>query len=147
VQTITLTAGQILDPFLLVLAFEVKATQIGPGTDLVVAHGDLVQAVRDLFPHGFAAIQGVAALIDIAEFDRLADHHLAGVRLFLAGDQLEQSRFTGSVTANHADDRALGNAKGQIFEQLFVAIGLADAMQLDDLFAQTRFCASNFDRL
>ena len=74
-------------------------------------------------------IEAVAALVDIGELHRLADADRAGVRRFLAGDQLEQRRLAGAVGADHADNAVGGQLEGEVLEQhpvserLFEAIG------------------------
>ena len=52
------------------------------------------------------AIERVAALVDIAEVNGRADRDLAGVRLLLPRDQLEQGRLAGAVGADDPDDPA-----------------------------------------
>src|SRR5581483_8701402 len=69
---------------------------------------------------------------------RLAERDRARVRLLLADDQLEQSRLAGAVRSDHADDAAARQPETEIFEQDFVAVGLADALRLDDHVAEAR---------
>ena len=78
----------------------------------------------------------VAALVDVAEVDGRADVDLAAVGLFLPGDQLEQGRLAGAVGPDHADDAARRQREREVFEQQLVAVGLGDALDLDDLAAE-----------
>jgi hypothetical protein len=48
----------------------------------------------------------VAALVDVAELDAVAEADRAAVRLLLAGDHLEKGGLAGAVGADHADDAA-----------------------------------------
>src|SRR5690606_21138011 len=136
VQAAALTAGQVLDEFLLVGALEVEATDVTAGRYLVAAHRDHVEAVGDLFPGGLVAVQVVAALVDAGDLHGFADDDLAAVGLLLAGDHAPQGRFGRAVAADHAYDRALGNAQAQIVDQHAVAIALGDVVQFDDLVTQ-----------
>ena len=68
--------------------------------------------------------------------DGRADLDRAAVGLLLAGDQLEQGGLAGAVGADHADDAAGRQREAQILEQQFVAIGLGDAVDLDDVAAE-----------
>src|SRR5690606_22548956 len=61
---------------------------------------------------------------------------LAGVRLLLARDHLEQRRLAGAVGADDADDGAVGDDQREIVDQQPVAEALADVAELDDVVAQ-----------
>lgn len=61
---------------------------------------------RNFLEDVVVAFQRVAALVHIGQLHGGADYDLAGVRLFLAGDHLEESRLTGTVGADDADDGA-----------------------------------------
>ena len=96
-----------------------------------------VMAVGDFLPDILRWIEMVAALVDIAQMHRLADFDRAIVRLFLAGDQLEQRGLARAIGADHADDAARRQAEGEVFEQDLVAERLGQAVRLDHLAAQT----------
>ena len=89
----------------------------------------IVEPVRNLLPDIVLVVEVIAALVDIAEVDGRPDVDLARVRLFLAGDQLEQGRLAGAVGADHADDAARRQRERQILEQQLVAIGLGDVLR------------------
>src|SRR5207342_969769 len=108
-------------------------TDIGPGRLVVAVDLHIVEAVRDLLPDIVLVVEVIAALVDIAEMDRRADIDRAGIGLLLAGYQLEQGRLAGAVRPDHADDAARRQGERKVFEQQLVAIGLADAIHLDDL--------------
>src|SRR3546814_4640206 len=68
--------------------------------------------------------------------DGVADDDLAIVGGFLSRDQLEQSRFTRAIGADHADDAARWEREGQVLEEQLVAKGFRDILDLDDLAAK-----------
>ena len=105
---------------------KLNAADIGAGRDLhLVAELHDVEAAGDLLPDVLLVVQVVAALVDVAELDGVAELDRAGVRLLLAGDHLEQGRLAGAVRADHADDAAGRQLEGQVLEQQLVAVGLA----------------------
>ena len=138
VQAVAFAAGQILDPFLLVGALEVEATQVGARVHFVFADGDDVHAVGDFLPNCFATVQAVARLIDIGQFHGLAETQFAAVGLFLFGDHAEQRGLAGAVRTDHADDAAARQGEGQIVDQQSLAIGFADLRRLDDQITEPR---------
>ena len=107
VDPVAFAARQLPDPLLLVRTAEVEGADIGSALDLaLVAEVDLVLALGDLFPDRLRAVEGVAALVDIAEADRLTDLEGAGTGLLLVRDHPEQGRLAGTVRADDADDAA-----------------------------------------
>ena len=70
--------------------------------------------------------------------DRLADRELAGVRLLLADDHLEERRLARAVGADHADDAAARQVEGEVLHEETVAVGLLHALRLDDDVAEAR---------
>ena len=82
------------------------------------------------------ASQRVAALIDVAELDGLAETKRAVVRLFLAGHHAEQRRLAGAVRADDADDAAARQREVQIVDQQLVAVRLPQIARLDDEVAE-----------
>src|SRR3546814_19293876 len=68
--------------------------------------------------------------------DGVADDDLAIVGGFLSRDQLEQSRFTRAIRADHADDAARWEREGQVLKEQLVAKGFRDILDLDDLAAK-----------
>src|SRR5690606_22662792 len=99
-------ARQLADLLLLVGALEVEGADIGASLHLMLADRHHVVAARDFLPDILVRIERVAALIDIAEADGVADRHAAFVGLFLPGDQLEQRRLARAVRTDDADDAA-----------------------------------------
>jgi hypothetical protein len=77
----------------------------------------LIVAAGNGIEHGFVVFQRVARLIDVRYLDRVTDFHFAGIGLFLAGNQLEQGRFTRAVRADDADDRARRDFEAQVVDQ------------------------------
>src|SRR5690606_11660926 len=101
--------GEVLDELLLIGALEVETTDITTRRHLVVADLDHVEAIGDLLPHGLAAVEHVAALLDAGDLYGFADLDGAGIRLLLAGNHAQQGRLTSTVAADHADDGAFGD--------------------------------------
>src|SRR5579884_3115230 len=137
VHPVALPAREVFYLLLLVGAAEVEARAVRPRVDLDLAELDRVVPVGDDLPDGLVAVER-AVLIHIAKLHRLAERDRARVRLLLADDQLEQSRLAGAVRSDHADDAAARQPETEIFEQDFVAVGLADALRLDDHVAEAR---------
>ena len=75
-DAIALTAGEHADLLLLVGTLEVERAAIGPGIDFALAEIEDFVSARDLLVQGLVGIQRVAALVDIAELDALADQIL-----------------------------------------------------------------------
>ena len=76
------TAGKVLDPFLLVRTTKIEASNIGAGRALVVSDLDELFTVGYLFPDAALAIQAVAALVYIGQFNGGADNDFTPVWLF-----------------------------------------------------------------
>jgi hypothetical protein len=71
-----------------------------------------------------ASARSSRRLVDQRDAGGLADRDFAAVRLFEAGDHLEQGRLTGAVRADDADDRAWRHGERQVVDQQAVAEGL-----------------------
>ena len=93
-------------------------------------------ATGNRFPDIVAVIQCLAPLFHIGDLDRFTQGDGAAVRLFTAGNHAEEGRLTGTVTADNTHHCALGNREGEIVDQRFVAIALADTVQLNHLVPQ-----------
>ena len=138
VQAAALTTGEVLNELLLIAALEVEAADVGARRDLVVADANLSEPSETISHTVLLAVQVFATLIDAGQLHGFADFDAARIRLLLAHQHAEQGRFTGTVTADHADDGALGHAERQVVDQHAVAVTLADVFELDDLVAQAR---------
>src|SRR3546814_3008803 len=99
-----LTARQRADQFLLVLALEVEATDVGARLDLDAVDVEDVGAAGNFLEDVVVALQLLAALVDVGDVDRRAHVAAARVRLLLPGEHLEQRRSAGAVGAHHAYD-------------------------------------------
>ena len=106
VHPVALAARELADLLLLVGALEVEGADIGARRHRALAELDLLQPARDLLAHGLVGVERVAALVDIAELDRVADADRAAVGLLLADDHAEQRGLAGAVGADDADDAA-----------------------------------------
>ena len=138
VHAVALAAREHADRLLLVAALEVEGGAIGARRHAALAHGDLVHAVGDFLPDGLAVVEAVAALVDIAELDALADGQRAAIGLVDAGDHLEQRGLAGAVRADHADDAAGRQLERQVVDQQPVAEALAELVGDDDGIAEAR---------
>ena len=136
VDAVAFTAREAPDVLLLVLTLEIERADISPGRGVEPVDLHVVEPVRDFLPDVLLGVEVVAALVDEAEVDGLADLDGAAVGLFLPRDQLEQRGLARAVRPDHADDAAGGQHERQILEQQLVAIGLGDALELNHLAAE-----------
>src|ERR1043166_6981891 len=98
---VTLAAREAPDLLLLVRALEVERRAVAARVHLALAEHELIEPAGDFLPHGLAAVERVAALVDIAEMHRLADLDRAAVGLVLPGDHAEQRGLAGAVRTDH----------------------------------------------
>ena len=82
--------------------------------------------------------QRVARLVHVRDLDRLADPQRARVRLLRAGDEAEQRGLARAVRADDADDAARRQREVEVLEEQVVAVGLGQALRLDDERAEPR---------
>ncbi|CAJ7141519.1 Uncharacterised protein [Burkholderia pseudomallei] len=136
VQAAAFAAGQVADDLLLVAALEVEAADVRARRRLVPADRQHVGAARDFLEHRLRAVERIAALVDVRELHRRPQHDFARVRLFLAGQHLEQRRLAGAVRADDADDRAGRDLEVQVVDQQAVAERFADVLELDHFIAE-----------
>src|SRR5690606_17763293 len=122
---------------LLVATLEVERAAIGAAVHLMLAQLDDIVAAGDFFPDSLVWVEVIAALVDIAKVDGVADADLAGIRLLVPGDHLEQGRLTGTVRTNDTDDTAGWQAKFQVVDQQAIPEALGKAGGLDDNIAET----------
>ena len=80
----------------------------------------------------------VAALVDVAQLDGVADRDRAGVGRLLADEHPEQRRLAGAVGADDPDDARPRQRERQVLDQQPVAVALAQVRDLDDLVAEPR---------
>src|ERR1019366_7168846 len=113
VDAVALPAGQLAHLLLLIAALEVERADIGSADQFAVADLHHVQAAGNGLPDRIVGFEVVAALVDIGQLHRLAETDRALIRLFLAGDQLEEGRLAGPVGADHPDDAVGRQAEGQ----------------------------------
>ena len=95
--------------------------------------GNAVDKVVD--PH--VQVQLPAFLREMPDLHGRTLHHPAAVRGQFSGDDLEQGGLAGAVFAHDADAVLPQQVIGEIRDHLFVAKGLGDPLQLDELLAQT----------
>ncbi len=136
-QAAALTAREVADLLLLVLAVEVETARIGTRRHLELAHVDDVQTTGDVLPHGLVVGQRITVLVHKGHLHGLADFDLARIRLLLAGDQLEQRGLACAVGADDADDGARRDVHAEVVNQQTVAKGLGHILELNDAAAQT----------
>ena len=130
-------ARQVADELLLVGPLEIEAGDVRAGVELAAPHVERVVAAGNLLEDRvFAGSRASRILIDVAEFDRVADAKNALVGLFQAHDHAEQRRFADAVGADHADDAAGRQPEVQIFDQQPIAVAFEDVLGLDDQIAQ-----------
>src|SRR5688572_18378574 len=103
-NAVAFAAGKIADSFLLVGSLEVELRDVRPRGNAAIAEIEKLQFVGDFLPNGFLVAKGVAALVDVAHNDAVADLEGAGVGLFLSEQDLDHRRLAGAVGSNDADD-------------------------------------------
>ena len=121
---------------MLVSAVEVEAAGVGAAGHRELANRQHIKPAGDVFPNRFLICKIVTVLVDKGHTRGFSDHHFTAVGFFLAGNQFEQCRFTGTVGADDADDGAGRHLKAQVVDQQSITERLADALELDDLVAQ-----------
>src|SRR5262249_25597203 len=135
-QPPALAAGERADVLLLIGATKVEAAEVGARGHLELAYGEDVLSARDRLPGRFVVRERLARLVDDGELHGGTDEDLAAIGLLLAGDHAEERGLAGAVGPDHADDRARGNAEGEIVDQQVVPVTLADALEFDHRVAQ-----------
>src|SRR5206468_7888306 len=78
----------------------------------------------------------LAALIDLANLDRLADFQRPAVRLLLTRDHPEERRLSGAVGADDADNAAARQREVEIVDEHVIAVALSKMPRLDDEVAE-----------
>src|SRR5262249_27828494 len=91
-----------------------------------------VEAARYFLPSGLFVVEMIAALVDVTEFDTVAEPDAAGVGLLRTGQHLEQGGFAGTIGTNDANNTAGRQGEGEIVDQQPVAECLGQAFDLDD---------------
>ena len=134
-QTSALTTRQRADAFLLVAAVEVKTSAIRAAGHFELTHRQDIESARNVFPHGFVVRQIIARLVYKRHLNGLANLDLTAVRLLLTRNHAKQSRLTGTVRTDDADDRPWRHFEAQVVDQHAVAKGLGDVSELDHLLA------------
>ena len=138
VQAIALTTGQDAGRLLLIRALEAKRGDVGARGHFHIADLNEVQAVRDNLPQGLVRVNTGARLVDVADFDGLADRQLAAIERLEADDRLEERGLTDTVRADDADDTVTGQGEGQTVDQRAIAKALLEILRLDDDATQAR---------
>ena len=143
VHTVAFTTRQQADFLLLVTALEVEGTAIGAGVHFGIAKLDDLGPARNGLPDVVIRVQVIARLVNIGQINGIPQLDRAGIGLFMAGDHLEQGRFTRAVGADHADDPARRQREVQLFDQQLVAHGFGQTLDLKHLVAQTGTVGDN----
>src|SRR5206468_4475096 len=104
--------------------------------DLSLPKLDLVGATGDLLEDRLAAVERIAALVDISDLHRLTELQRSGVGLFRARDQSEQCCLSGTVWTNDADNAAAGQREIEAVDQQVVAVPLFQPSCFDDHVAE-----------
>src|SRR5256712_3579919 len=138
VDSVSLAAGEIADPFLLVGAAKserrgVRARVARPGPDL-----DALLAAGDLLPDLLRRIQGIPGLRHVCELDRVADTQRPAIVRLLVREQPKERRLSRSVRPDDPDDPAARQREGEVVEEEPVAVRLAQSLRLHDQLAEPR---------
>ena len=121
-----------LAPHLVVAHEAERVERLAPDPDVL---GDRHEAhqVEFLMDHGDAVLQRVERRLQ-ADFLAL-EAEGAGIGRVDAGDDLHQRRFAGAVLAHQRMDMAALQAEGNVVERQHAGEGLADALDLEQIFA------------
>ena len=95
-------------------------------------------AAGNFLPHRFLIIEGLARLIDVGQFNRLADSYFSCIGRFQAGYDAKQSRFSGSVCADNPDNRSTRNLEVQVVDQQPVPECFTQSVGLDYQVSKSR---------
>ena len=77
-------------------------------------------------------------MVDVGQFDGVADADRSCVRLFLAGNHPEERGFPRAVGADDPDNAAGRQLKGHTIDQQLVAVPFGDIFGFNDQIAQAR---------
>ncbi len=130
-HAVALTTRQNTYWFLLVPAFEIKSPHISATGHCTFAKLDHIKPVGYFLPNGFLRVQCITRLVDIADFNRFPHFKCATIRRFTAGQHSKQRGFACPISPDNANNATRWQAKGQVFNQKFVAIALVQAFSLD----------------
>ncbi len=87
-------------------------------------------------PDGFCGVEVVAGLVDVGEFDGIAEFDGTGVGDFVSCDETEEGGFAGAVGADDSDDGVGREDEGEVLEEAFIAVGFGEVVGLDDFLAE-----------
>ena len=77
-------------------------------------------------------------LVDVCQFDCLADGNITIVRLFKSHDKTEKRSLAGTVRTDYTDNAGRRKNERKMLEQKLVAISLRNIIELDDLVSELR---------
>ena len=102
-HSVTFAPRQLANLFLLIRPPEIKGSTICPALHLLVAEMDDILAVGDFLPNGLVVGQRITALVDISQFDGIAEtqRSKSGFSSPVTGGK---RRLTGTVGADDADN-------------------------------------------
>src|SRR5262245_2487301 len=137
-HAVALASREIADALLLVGALQIEGSHVGARRDLAVAELDLLFTARNLLPHGPRGMEGIAALVHVGEFHRIAESECATIRSLLHGDHPEQGRLSRAVRPNDADDATARQVEREIVDQEAIGVPLRETARLDHQIAEAR---------
>src|SRR3546814_8293758 len=132
-DAVAFAARQLSDLLRLVDALEMEGADIGARLHFMLADIHHLGAARDFLPDIIVGLQIVAALVDKAKVDGVADDDFTIVGGFLSGNQLEQRRLARAIGSDHTDDAARRQRKGTVLEQQLVTISLRSEEHTSEL--------------
>src|SRR4029079_8895681 len=138
IQAVSFSAAQYAGALLLIRPLESKCRDIRAGWHLDVPDVDVIQPVGYDLPDVLGRIDATAALVDVTDLHGLADLHLAGIRLLLPDDHLDQGRLPNPVRPDHADDSAAGQRERQVLDQHPALEAFVQVANIDNNVAQAR---------
>src|SRR5688572_6082878 len=130
-NAISLAAGKLADPFLLVAAGKIEPGNIRTRVHFPLTKLKNICPARDLFPDGFVRIKRIARLVYVAKFDGRPDPELAPVGVFLFSNKTKQCGLAGTVRSYHTYDATGRKRKFHLLEQELVVVTLRNAVSFD----------------
>ena len=133
--------GEEVDALVDAVVAEEETFEVGAGGDGLVAEEELVAAVGDFVEEGAGAVELHPALVDVVNFDALAENSAAGGGLDLVEAKLEEGGLAGAVAAHDAGALAGAELEVEVAEEptgnVFGAHVDACFFELDNHVAET----------
>ena len=129
---VPLTAGEVLEFFVLVRARKIEFAQVSPRVHLTTIHHNIFRTTGNQINNRLVRNQIIVRLVHIRQLHRFANADRSAVRFFLANNHPEQGGFAHPVGADNAHHPGRWKAKRQILDQDPIPERFADAFDFDN---------------